>query len=74
MINRNCENCDFWVKINDIGGTCRRYPPKATPIQAQRAGNIVQGVRPGPVNFLDVISWPKTKSDDWCGEWDNEQA
>lgn len=72
MIARNCENCDFWEKLNDNGGTCKRYPPKATPQAVQVAGRVVTGQRPSPVNFLDIISWPKTKPEDWCGEFKNE--
>ena len=74
MIKRACETCDFWVRINGKGGTCRRYPPNATPKAGQVPGNIVKGLRPSPINFFDVISWPKTRNEDWCGEWkENEQ-
>lgn len=74
MIARKCENCDFWQELDGKGGTCKRYPPKPTPMPIQMAGRIQVGNRPSPVNFMDVISWPKTKAEDWCGEFKNEQA
>lgn len=73
MIKCICENCDFWQEMEGKnGGVCKRYPPKPTPMPAQVAGRILQGQRPSPVQFLDVISWPKTKADEWCGEFKNE--
>jgi hypothetical protein len=68
MISNKCENCDFWVRIDDNGGKCCRYPPYAYP-QAVQPLNRVVGMRPLPVGFMDIISWPKTKCDDWCGEF-----
>ena len=76
MIKVKCEDCDFWEPI-EKGGTCKRYPPKPTPYPVQVAGRIQVGVRPSRPNFMDVMSWPKTpktKADDWCGEFKNEQA
>ena len=72
MLARKCENCDFWMETDTKGGMCRRYPPRATPQAIQKGGNVLVGQRPGPVSFLDIISWPKTKKDDWCGEFANE--
>ena len=42
-------------------------------MQGRVAGSVVAGVRPGPVQFLDVISWPRTGNKDWCGEWQEDE-
>ncbi|MBN2061602.1 MAG: hypothetical protein JW882_14420 [Deltaproteobacteria bacterium] len=55
----NCENCKFWQGEIDIPsmGLCRRYAPRPghrNPLE-------------GPES-IDCL-WPRTKKDDYCGEW-----
>ena len=73
MMAIKCENCRFWEQINDEGGNCKRYPPTATAFPVQLAARIQVGNRLGPAQFMDVISRPKTKPDDWCGEFDDSE-
>lgn len=68
-----CESCRFWELINDKGGTCKRYPPNTTAIAVQQMGQIVRNNRPAPPQFMDIISWVKTKPDDWCGEFEPDE-
>ena len=58
-MNTDCENCKFWQQDNEISymGLCRRHaphPPATHPVES-----------PGS---MDAI-WPRTKNEDWCGEW-----
>jgi len=54
-----CEDCRFWDQDHKTSslGVCRRYAPRAL------IGKSVKGD-----NALDAI-WPRTVSDQWCGEW-----
>lgn len=74
MTTKTCEACDYWYRIDDKGGRCCRYPPTASPQRVQVVSRVVVGQRPSPVSFMDVISWPKTKPGEICGEFSNEQA
>jgi hypothetical protein len=58
-----CERCKFWEEDGDIPnfGSCRRYAPKA----------VVSHPIDGP-DSMDTI-WPRTKNNEWCGEWDPKQ-
>ncbi len=59
-----CENCKFWVKIEDNEGACRRHPPK---VVNSGFGFIVAG---NGFFFGDRdTKWPRTCFDDWCGEY-----
>lgn len=50
----NCENCRFWVPINeqDAEGTgeCRRHAPRPS------------------ADYSRCGIWPSTEQDSWCGE------
>jgi hypothetical protein len=69
---KGCRNCTNWLGIDEhldridpatSGqkvqiGQCRRYAPKPkAPAGANGASN-------------GDAAWPRTASDDWCGEWD----
>jgi hypothetical protein len=59
-MENNCENCKFWQEDGEIPGlgSCHRYAPNAVvshPVQV-----------PGSMD----TDWPRTKNDEWCGEWD----
>jgi hypothetical protein len=54
-----CKRCKYWSEESDIPSTglCRRYAPR--PI----AGHPIEGPESS-----DAI-WPRTKPEEWCGEW-----
>jgi hypothetical protein len=54
-----CENCKYWAEKSVIEklGHCQKYAPRSTlrsPLKGTEA--------------LDTV-WPRTRADDWCGEW-----
>jgi len=51
-----CRTCKFWQEDSQ-SGWCRRNAPKAMIF------NPVEEKRP-----MDTI-WPRTKAEEWCGEW-----
>jgi hypothetical protein len=54
-----CEACKFWEEDQQLPemGFCHRYAP--TP----------KGHNPmGEDESIDAI-WPRTKKQEWCGEW-----
>lgn len=58
----SCKSCKFWDVIKDspggAAGLCRRYAPRSV------------GMNPlGEITNLDT-TWPRTRPDDWCGQWD----
>jgi hypothetical protein len=52
-----CQTCKFWNETNESLGTCHRYAPR--PVVKEGTGN----------RRRVVPLWPKTKADQWCGEW-----
>jgi len=58
-----CKNCQWWDVelgvVDEHGITnafCHRYPPRVT--MALQNNSII-----------NVMSWPGTKEDQWCGEF-----
>jgi hypothetical protein len=49
-----CKECKFWQR-DGADGICRREHPKPIIIQT---GNVAYS-----------IIWPRTRSDEWCGEF-----
>lgn len=60
---RLCSVCAFWdhhvdsIAEGQREGTCRRFPP---------VGGTAQGAGVGRIRG---IGWPRTRDQDWCGEW-----
>lgn len=54
-----CESCKFWEHDKEITsiGFCHCHAPRAAVSQPSEA-----------VLSVDV-TWPRTKEDEWCGEW-----
>lgn len=59
-----CETCKFWVEKH-----CRRYPPTICIHLVPRPGVIGGKVSLEPI---DLVNWPITKKDDFCGEYDDK--
>lgn len=56
----NCEGCKYWEKKESeipFMGLCHRYAPRPMTTHPLE----------GPQS-MDAI-WPRTKNDEWCGEW-----
>jgi hypothetical protein len=56
----HCENCKFWEQEeSDIPsmGLCHRYAPRPVATHPVK----------GPES-MDTV-WPRTKGEEWCGEW-----
>lgn len=51
-----CETCKFWEQ-DKSSGWCHRYAPRA------RIMDPTEEKRP-----MDTL-WPRTRSEEWCGEW-----
>ena len=61
-MNLGCKNCVYWEKFDNTGyGVCRRHAPQ--PV-------IDQSIDYDAVRFtrFQPVSWPVTRSDDWCSE------
>ncbi len=58
----SCGTCKFWDKSCDdpAWGPCRRHAPLASSMDP-----LSQSAHPD-------ACWPRTKADDWCGEWDQK--
>ena len=59
-MNINCETCKFWQQGDSeipSMGLCHRYAPRP----------VVSHPVKGPES-MDAI-WPRTKDEEWCGEW-----
>lgn len=59
MKETNCEDCKFWQVENNLTstGSCHRYAPRPA----------VSHPIAGPES-MDAV-WPRTKNEEWCGEW-----
>ena len=57
-----CSACKFWEEISDTPamGSCRRHAPLAVILN--------------PLSEFSNLDarWPRTKPEDWCGEWDRK--
>ncbi|MGD2127272.1 MAG: hypothetical protein PVG99_14405 [Desulfobacteraceae bacterium] len=54
-----CESCKFWdqdIEYPNLG-FCHRSAPRSVISQ------------PGEAVLSVDVSWPRTKEDEWCGEW-----
>lgn len=58
-----CKKCAYWLEFNKITGECRRHAPSLT-IQHH---NLIPK-KDTNVTMPDVVLWPTTVDDDWCGE------
>lgn len=57
MAKITCATCKWWMEIDGRVGKCRRYPPSPRP----------------DAHYFDVNGiWPRTTSNDMCGEWTPE--
>lgn len=69
MADERCENCRFWLEVNDVGlldGDCRRYPPELPHMVSQMATIEDDGEDlPFPIDGV----FPQTSFSDWCGEF-----
>lgn len=64
MTERRCDSCLHWLPDPEAfpgepGGQCRRHAPRPVLLALVREGAEVD----------DVVLWPVTAGDDWCGEW-----
>lgn len=61
---KECDNCKFsGVQLapdKTINNICRRYPPKAQPIQMPSRDGITVQI---------ATIWPGITDGDWCGEY-----
>lgn len=53
----DCDHCLYWAPKHDNFGACRRYAPRSA-IDVNPSGRNV-----------DVVVWPTTEADCWCGEF-----
>ncbi len=74
---KGCPNCSCWQALEEFLdridpatqdqkaqiGLCKRYAPR--PLTPERGAGDANGAEPRWNTF-----WPRTASDDWCGEWD----
>jgi len=51
-----CSKCRFWQR-DGADGLCRFHPPR----------NVILKMQGG-----EVLMWPKTNPDDWCGQYSEE--
>ena len=66
-----CKQCDFWVQIGDTNaGQCRRFPPTLSIQLVPRPGkNVISGgAQQVSLEPINLVNWPTTKEDDFCGE------
>lgn len=63
-MQEQCENCRFWLFTGEEG-CCRRHAPPALHEANEHRLSL-----DGPIVWGD---WPKTHSDDWCGEYQAEK-
>ena len=72
--NDFCEECKFWLRVQDDLGLCRRHAPR--PLQK---GEITE--QQDDVDIFGNMSWarkarpmtvlfPVTEQADWCGEFE----
>ena len=69
MVDKICESCDFWKLIKDTEtGHCHRYPLTAHVHLLPTGGGVIgqKGIALKPV---ETMVWPRTKRDEFCGEW-----
>ncbi len=62
-VEATCKSCAFFDSKHDI---CRKNPP-LVQILASR------DVHDDPCSET-VTTWPEVEADDWCGEFDDDQA
>lgn len=75
MIETKCENCEFFLGIDEKTGSCKRYPPYAS---AQLIPKGTSGVIGGPnrmeLQQVETVTWPRVRREDWCGEFNNGKS
>ena len=67
-----CETCNYWKEMS-TEGCCRRYPPNGCGmlVPAKKMNSIAQpGQQQMHLQTLEYTVWPRTKKDEWCGEYD----
>lgn len=71
MINKICEYCDYWHRINDTDtGACHRYPPIAHVHLLPAGGGVIGSNRQGiALKPVETMTWPRVLKDEFCGEW-----
>jgi len=70
MTGHRCGTCKWWglclgqktwaeeEQAKRTWGECRRHPPTALSMSGEFSGNGC---------------WPKTRENEWCGEWNRER-
>ena len=75
-----CSQCIFWKSVMDAPpiGECRRYAPK--PLTIKQPLTVV-GSHGGPSSealdnrpFTNVVAFPRTSGDTFCGEGKKREA
>ena len=59
-----CENCRFFVMIEEQMGECRRYAPRPRVVAV--ATSQLEGYFE---KYDSVVLWPTVDRSDECGEW-----
>ena len=67
MTDEDCENCRFYMAIDDRIGGCNRYPPVYKPENTAKI--LIQDGK--PLEAFDPREWsfPIVERWDWCGEY-----
>jgi hypothetical protein len=76
MIEKKCGMCDYWLQIPDRkNGICRRYPPTLSiQLIPKQSRSVIGGNRRVDLEPINLVNWPSTTKDDFCGEFANEQS
>ncbi len=78
---KGCRNCSCWQAVEEFLdridpatqdkkaqiGLCKRYAPR--PLTPEGGAGAMGGGANGAEPHWNTF-WPRTASDDWCGEWD----
>lgn len=73
MCDKICETCQFWdrpeVPIDESGGReCHRFPPNVPVIEYVNEFGMEVHLRTIGRDST-CMTYPRTYSDEWCGEW-----
>ena len=74
-IRNDCSTCRFFrsrpIKGDLFYGWCHRHAPRPFLETAELRERVHGGEE---VVDVYTLEWPITLADDWCGEWDGEEA
>lgn len=64
-----CSTCQHFLRVDDDGGLCRRYPPQPMVVGMREGKQQVLANKPRPIEPIIMPFFPRVGPNDVCGEF-----